>query len=82
MLPEYFSQAQPMSLKFYQKMYPGESKIYLNFKRDIYIDIIGDSLQISMRNHEESLCLNKNAILQSNQSITFSDNYKITSLLA
>lgn len=81
-IPANLCQAQQKNLKDYKKKYPDESKICLNSKRDIVINIVGDSLQISMRNQEESLCLDKNAILQANQSVTFSDNYKIKSLIA
>ena len=73
---------QNYSLKDYQKKYPGESKIYLDYKRDINIKILGDSLNISMRNYEKSLCLDKNAILLANENVTFSDFYKLKSLLA
>lgn len=78
----YKCQAQQLSLKDYQRKYPDESKICLNNKRNIFIDLNGDSLHITMRNYEESLYLDKNSILHANQSVIFSDNFKITSLLA
>lgn len=74
--------AQKISLDTFQKKYAGESKIYLNYKRDLNIKIVGDSLNISMRNYEESLCLDKNAYLFSNEDVTYSELYKLKKLFA
>ncbi len=78
----YICIAQTINLKEYQNKYPDDSKICLNLKKNIVINIVGDSLNISMRNIEESLLLDKNSILNANQSVTFSDNFKITNLTA
>jgi hypothetical protein len=69
-------------IKDYQKEYPGESRICLVHKNDISIGTMGSKLQIEMREREESLCLDKNAMLQADESVTYSSFYKLRSLLA
>jgi len=74
--------AQKINLDEYRKKYPGEARVFLNDRSDIIINAVGDKLQIEMKNHEESLCINKNVMYQADQSVSTSGYYKISSLSA
>ena len=74
--------AQKPDIEALKKEYPGESKIYLNYKCDIDIRMDGDSLRTTMRNYEEGLCLGQNAILNADQSVSYSWTHKLKSLKA
>jgi len=74
--------SQKLDLNQYRKKYPEESKILLSEKSDIIMNMVGDKLQIDMKNYEETLCLNKNVYYQSDQGVSTSGFFKITSLSA
>jgi transglutaminase-like putative cysteine protease len=76
------SWAQKINLDEYRKKYPGETRIYLKDESEYFASIMGDKLNIEMKNHEEVLYLTKNVMYKPDQSINSSDYFKITSLSA
>ncbi len=74
--------AQKTDINAYKAKYPGESKIFLNNKNEIIIDLDDDQLHVKMKAHEESLCLDKNAMLQAEESVYCSGSYHLESLKA
>jgi len=74
--------AQKLDLNEYRLKYPGESKVLLNERNDIDINMVADRLQIEMKKHEETLCINKNVFNQWDQGVNTSGFFKITALSA
>ena len=74
--------AQDINLDEYKAKYPGESKVCLSHKNDIVIELEDKQLQVRMKEHEESLCLDKNAMLHAEESVFCSGTYLLESLVA
>ena len=62
--------ANAQSLAEFQKKYPGESRILLNQKYNLNIDLVNDSLVVQLQKTEEGLCLDNNAILHAGESVS------------
>jgi transglutaminase-like putative cysteine protease len=82
LFPAFFCTAQNNDIVKYKQKFPGESKIILEFRNEISINYAGDSLKAELKRHEEALCLDNNAIMQADQSLTYSGNFNISSLTA
>ena len=74
--------AQKLDLNMYRQKYPGEARVLLDTRSDINIDIVNDKLQIEMKNHEETLIIDKNVMYKADQSVSTSGFFKITQLSA
>jgi hypothetical protein len=74
--------AQKLDLNLYRQRYPGEARVVLDSHSDINIDIVNDKLQIEMKNHEETLIIDKNVMYKADQSVSTSGFFKITHLSA
>ena len=80
--PFTFTLAQKMDMNDYRQKYPGEARIFLDTRTDINIDIISDKLQIDMKNHEETLCIDKNVMYKDNQGVSTSGFFNVTAISA
>jgi transglutaminase-like putative cysteine protease len=80
--PVFTGFAQKLDLNVYRQKYPGESRIILDTRSDISIDIVNDKLQIDMKNHEETLCMDKNVLYKADQGVSTSGFFKVTQLSA
>lgn len=74
--------ANAQSLAEFQKKYPGESRILLNQKYNLNIDLVNDSLVVQLQKTEEGLCLDNNAILHAGESVIYSGFTPIYALSA